>query len=87
MTKEYVEMVGRLAYFWGWPLVNNMNRAAAVEHLAEPGRIGSVVLVSPPGYISMLTNYINAPEKFVTCPNQDTVHGAGYQRLDAGSQC
>jgi hypothetical protein len=21
MTKEYVQMVGRMAYFWGWPLV------------------------------------------------------------------
>jgi hypothetical protein len=82
MTKEYVEMVGRLAYVWGWPLLNNMNRAAAVEHLPEPGRIGGVVPGSPPGYISMLTNYIDAAEKFVTCPNQDTVYGAGYQRLD-----
>ena len=23
MTKEYVQMVGRMAYFWGWPLVAN----------------------------------------------------------------
>jgi hypothetical protein len=21
MTKAYVQMVGRMAYFWGWPLV------------------------------------------------------------------
>ena len=30
----------------------------------------------------MLTDYIDAAEHFVTCPNQDTVYGAGYQRLD-----
>jgi hypothetical protein len=30
MTKEYVATVGRLAYIWGWPLVNVANRADAV---------------------------------------------------------
>ena len=83
MTKEYVEMVGRLAYVFGWPLVNNLNRAEAVKGLPEPGRLGGIVPVSPPGYVSMLTDYIDAAERFVTCPNQDTVYGAGFQRLDS----
>src|SRR6185312_1095758 len=74
MTKEYVEMVGRLAYVWGWPLVNNLNRALGLEALPEPGRIGGVVPASPLGYISMLTDYIDSAERFVTCPNQDTVY-------------
>jgi hypothetical protein len=82
MTKEYVAMVGRLAYVWGWPLVNNRNRAEAVKGLPEPGRLGDIVPASPPGYIAMLTDYIKAEERFVTCPNQDTVYGAGFQRLD-----
>jgi hypothetical protein len=82
MTTEYVEVVGRLAYLWGWPLVNNLNRALAVANLPEPGRIGGVIPASPPGQISMLTDYIDAAEHFVTCPNQDTVYGAGFQRLD-----
>jgi hypothetical protein len=82
MTKAYVEAVGRLAYLWGWPLVNNLNRAMAVAKLPEPGRIGDVIPASPPGQISMLTDYIDAAEHFVTCPNQDTVYGAGYQRLN-----
>jgi hypothetical protein len=73
MTKEYVATVGRMAYLWGWPLVNNLNRALAVEKLPEPGRIGDVIPAAPPGYISMLTDYIDAGEHFVTCPNQDTV--------------
>ena len=83
MTKEYVAMVGRLAYAWGWPLVNNLNRALAVANLPEPGRMCGIVPVSPPGYVSMLTDYIDAGERFVTCPNQDTVYGAGFQRLDS----
>ena len=83
MTPEYVETVGRMAYIWGWPLVNNFNRAAAFAQLPEPGRIGGVLPASPLGYISMLTDYISADERFVTCPNQDTVYGAGFQRLDS----
>ena len=29
MSKEYVQMVGRMAYLWGWPLVNSINRSIA----------------------------------------------------------
>jgi hypothetical protein len=82
MPPAYVELVARMAYLWGWPLVNNLNRSMSLKDLPEPGRIGGVVPASPPGYVSMLTDYIDAAEKFVTCPNQDTVYGAGYQRLD-----
>lgn len=83
MTDQYVETIARLAYLWGWPLMNNYNRAAAVASLPEPGRIGGVVPAAPPGYVSMLTDYIDEKERFVTCPNQDTVYGAGFQRLDS----
>lgn len=83
MTEEYVETVGRMAYIWGWPLVNNFNRAERVKNLPEPGHLGGVLPVSPPGQVSMLTDYIDEKERFVTCPNQDTVYGAGYQRLDS----
>jgi hypothetical protein len=82
MTPEYVTAVGRLAYIWGWPLVNNLNRALAVAKLPGPGRIGDVIPAAPPGYVSMLTDYISYKEQFVTCPNQDTVYGAGYQRVN-----
>jgi hypothetical protein len=83
MTKPYVEMVGRIAYLWGWPLVNNLNRMMAVKNLPEPGKLGGVVPVSPTGQLSMLTDYIKEDQHFVTCPNQDTVYGVGYQDLDS----
>jgi len=82
MTKEYVAAVGRIAYIWGWPLVNNFNRSLGMKDLPEPGRVGGVVPAAPPNHISMLTDYIDAAENFVTCPNQDTVYGAGFMRLD-----
>src|SRR5271163_3114955 len=83
MTPEYVATVGRIAYIWGWPLVNNLNRSLGVKDVPGPGRLGGVVPVAPPGRISMLTDYIEAGERYVTCPNQDTVYGAGFQRLDS----
>ena len=55
MTPEYVAAMGRFAYVWGWPLVNNLNRSMAVAKLPEPGRLGGVLPASPPGYVSMLT--------------------------------
>jgi hypothetical protein len=83
MPEAYVELVGRMAYVWGWPLVNNLNRAERVKDLPGPGKLGGILPVSPPGHVSMLTDYIDEQERFVTCPNQDTVYGAGYQRLDS----
>ena len=38
MTKAYVQMVGRMAYMWGWPLVNGANRAAGLPSCPNLGR-------------------------------------------------
>jgi len=35
MTKEYAQMVGRAAYFWGYPLVATSNRRAAFSKAPE----------------------------------------------------
>jgi len=40
MTKPYVQTIGRMAYVWGWPLVNAANRAAAFAKAPEPGLLG-----------------------------------------------
>jgi hypothetical protein len=82
MTPEYAATLARFAYVWGWPLVNNLNRSIGVKDLPGPGRVGGVIPGSPPGHVSMLTDYISAEEHYVTCPNQDTVYGAGFQRTD-----
>jgi hypothetical protein len=82
MTKAYVQMIGRMAYVWGWPLVNSQNRRAGFAKAPAPGLMGGVVPAAPIGQVAMLTNYINPDETFVTCPNQDVVYGAGYFALD-----
>jgi hypothetical protein len=82
MPKEYIATVARSAYLWGWPLVNQLNRRATFAKAPEPGRLGGVLPVAPTGYVAMLTDYIAADERFVTCPNQDTVYGGGFMALD-----
>jgi hypothetical protein len=66
MTPEYVATVARFAYVWGWPLVNNYNRSLAMAKLPGPGRMGDTIPAAPPGYVSMLTDYISYKEQFVT---------------------
>jgi len=81
MTKPYVQMVGRVAYFWGWALVNAANRAVAFSKTPEPGLLGGVVPVAY-NHLAMLTGYIAADQHFIACPNQDVAYGAGFFDLD-----
>ena len=77
MTEDYVRSVGRLAYLWGWPLVNMHNRLSIMEKLPGPGLLGGVVPAAPPGSVGMLHDYITPEERLVACPNQDVVYGFG----------
>jgi len=82
MTPAYIQFVGRMAYIWGYPLVNAHNRRAAFSQAPAPGYLGGVVPVAPVGYNAMLTNYIKPEETFIVCPNQDVAYGAGFTALD-----
>ena len=42
MTADYVQMVGRMAYVWGYPMVNAHNRRAAFAEAPEPGLLGGI---------------------------------------------
>ncbi len=87
MTKEYVQTVGRMAYVWGYTLVNSHNRRAGFVYVTSQngnvaGLNGGVVMMAPVGYGAMLTDYIDPAETFVACPNQDVVYGSGFYALD-----
>jgi hypothetical protein len=82
MTPEYVRTIGRLAYLWGWPMVSSFNRRVAMTSCPEPGLRGGILPNAPRGQVSMLTDYISADQRFVTCSNQDVVYGFGFCSLD-----
>jgi hypothetical protein len=77
LTDDYLLQMGRLAYLWGWPLVNMHNRLSIMEQVPAPGLLGGVVPAAPPGSLGMLHDYITPDEKLVACPNQDVVYGFG----------
>ena len=87
MTTEYVQTIGRMAYIWGYALVNSHNRRAAFAYVTSqngnvPGWNGGVLPMAPVGQASMLNDYIKPDQTFVACPNQDVVYGAGFAALD-----
>jgi hypothetical protein len=81
MTKEYVQAIGRLAYIWGWPMVNMGNRSIAFSKLPAPGLIGGIL---PAGFngTCILTDYVNPDQRAVACPNQDVAYGFGVCQLE-----
>ncbi|MBV8106919.1 MAG: DUF1254 domain-containing protein [Hyphomicrobiales bacterium] len=81
MTKAYMQTVGRMAYLWGWALVNMANRIAATAKAPEPGLLAGSLPVAY-NRIAVLTGYIAPNERSITCPNQDVVYGTGFFNLD-----
>ena len=86
MTKEYVQMVGRMAYVWGYPHGQRPQPPCGVRlwpaPVPLPVRNGGVLPIAPVGYNAMLTDYIKPDQTFIVCPNQDVVYGAGFTALD-----
>ena len=82
MPPGYVKALAQFAYIWGWPLINMVNRRAAITRAPHPGILGGFVPAAPRGRIAMLSDYIKPQETFVTCPNQDVVYGLGFFALD-----
>lgn len=79
---SFLSTVAQLAYVWGYPMVNMMNRRSRLGAAPEPGRLGGVLPASPVGQIAMLNDYIEPAERFIACPNQDVVYGLGFLSLD-----
>jgi hypothetical protein len=82
MHPEYAKTIGRMAYVWGWPMVNMLNRSNTITKAPKPGLLDGILPVAPRGHLSMLHDYIVPSETFVTCPNQDVVYGLGFFSLD-----
>jgi len=81
ITEQYARLVTRNAYFWAWPMINIYNKRLSYAQAPEPGLLG-VVPIAPLNRLSMLHDYIDPGERYVACPNQDVVYGAGLLALD-----
>ena len=82
ITEEYARLAARDAYFWAWPMVNIYNRRLAFKQAPEAGLMNGVLPFAPLSQLSMLHDYIEPEQRWVACPNQDVVYGAGIAALD-----
>jgi len=82
MHPEYAKAVARMAYIWGWPMVNMVNRKTAITKAPHAGRLNGVLPAAPQGQVAMLADYIDPGQTFIACPNQDVVYGLGFFSLD-----
>jgi hypothetical protein len=82
ITEAYARMVARDAYFWAWPMVNIYNRRLAFKGLHEVGLMNGVLPFAPLNLLAMLHDYIEPSQRWVACPNQDVLYGAGVAALD-----
>ncbi len=82
MPVEYAKAMAKVAYIWGWPMVNQFNRRANITKAPYPALNGGVVPVAPLSRLAMLVDYIKPTQSFVACPNQDVVYGLAYGSLN-----
>ena len=82
ITEAYARMVAREAYFWAWPMVNLYNRRLAFRQAPSRGLMNGVLPLAPLNLMAMLHDYVEPDQRWVACPNQDVVYGAGVLALD-----
>ncbi|WP_246663963.1 DUF1254 domain-containing protein [Phyllobacterium sp. SYP-B3895] len=82
LPKAYVRDMARIAYLWGWPMVNMHNRQMVFSKVPENGLGDGILPVGPLGRVTMLTDYIKPEERGVATPNQDVVYGFGIFALE-----
>ena len=74
-TEAYVKEIGKMSYFWGWPMANMYNRYIISSQNTSIGLQGGTVPAAPLNYLSMLHDYVDPTGRIVACPNQDVVYG------------
>ncbi len=82
MQPGYAQTIASMAYTWGWPMINMINRRAAMTQAPKQALLNGVLPVAPRGRLAMLSDYVDPGQTFVACPNQDVVYGLANFSLD-----
>ena len=82
MTEAYVKEMGKMSYFWAWPMVNMHNRYLAASKNTETGLQGGKIAAAPINHLAMFHDYADPSGRIITCPNQDVVYGQSMMFLD-----
>lgn len=78
---RYVESLGRILYYWGYPAVNTFGRTSTWQVMTEPGATMGLFPGAPRNQLGYLDDYMSASQRKVVTPNNDTIYGAGFADL------
>lgn len=80
-SEAYVEALGRLLFYWGYPAVNTMGRTAAWDAVTAPGVSLGLFPAAPRNQLGYLDDYMPPGQRKIVTPNNDTIYGAGFADL------
>ena len=46
---DYAKTIAAMAYLWGWPMVNMINRRDRITQAPYPGLVGGILPAAPRG--------------------------------------
>lgn len=81
-SEAFVEALGRVVFYWGYPAVDAFGRTNMWAIMA--GRRGTMLGILPAGpknHTGGLADYMSPAQRWVVTPNSDTFYGAGFADL------
>ena len=51
LYEQHINTIGRMAYIWGWPMVNSLKRCETITQAPKPRKLGGVVPVATRGHL------------------------------------
>lgn len=79
-NEAYVEALGRIVYYWGYPAVDAFGRTSGWEAMkkAGPGATLGLFPGAPKNKMGYLDDYMPPAQRKVVTPNNDTIYGVGF---------
>lgn len=79
-NEAYVEALGRIVYYWGYPAVDAFGRTSGWEAMkkAGPGATLGLFPGAPKNKMGYLDDYMPPSQRKVVTPNNDTIYGVGF---------
>jgi len=79
-NEAYVEALGRIVYYWGYPAVDAFGRTSGWELMkkAGPGATMGLFPGAPKNKMGYLDDYMPPSQRKVVTPNNDTIYGVGF---------
>ncbi|HEY9502183.1 MAG TPA: DUF1254 domain-containing protein [Pyrinomonadaceae bacterium] len=79
-NEAYVEALGRIVYYWGYPAVDANGRTSGWELMKKsgPGATMGLFPGAPKNKMGYLDDYMPPAQRKVVTPNNDTIYGVGF---------